>query len=49
MITLKLENNYKYDNVFFNTIDDLHLSTGIADRGQRTAIKNLVKLGLISN
>lgn len=38
----------QYDNVFFNTIDDLYLSTCIGDRGQRTAIKNLVDYGLLA-
>lgn len=38
----------QYDNVFFNTIDDLYLSTCISDRGQRTAIKNLVDFGLLA-
>jgi len=38
----------QYDNVFFNTIDDLYLSTCISDRGQRTAIKNLVTYGLLA-
>lgn len=42
-------NQLQYDKAFFNTVDDLYLSTGIADRAQRTAIKNLVRLGLLAN
>jgi hypothetical protein len=36
------------DGSFFNTIDDLYLGTGLGDRAQRTAIKNLNKLGLLA-
>ena len=35
------------DKSFFNTVNDLYLGTGIGERAQRTAIKNLVSLGLI--
>ena len=36
------------DGSFFNTIDDLFIDTGLGDRSQRTAIKNLVDLGLLA-
>ncbi len=36
------------DGSFFNTIFDLSLATGLADKAQRTAITNLKKLGLLS-
>lgn len=36
------------DGSFFNTINDLYLGTGLGERAQRTAIKNLVKFNLIS-
>jgi hypothetical protein len=39
--------NLTEDGYFFNTIDDLYSGTGIGEKPQRTAIKNLQKLGLI--
>lgn len=36
------------DGSFFNTIFDLSLATGLADKAQRTAINNLKNLGLLS-
>lgn len=37
------------DGSFFNTIFDLSLGTGLADKAQRTAITKLTKLGLLSS
>lgn len=39
--------NLQEDGSFFNTIYDLQLGTGIGEKSQRTAIKNLEKLGLL--
>lgn len=42
------QNQLQPDGSFFNTIFDLSLATGLADKAQRTAITNLTNLGLIS-
>lgn len=41
------KNRLTEDGYFFNTINDLHAGTGLSEKPQRTAIKNLKKLGLI--
>lgn len=40
-------NQLQEDGSFFNTIYDLQLGTGMGEKSQRTAIKNLEKLGLL--
>lgn len=42
------QNQLQADGSFFNTIFDLSLATGLADKAQRTAITNLKNLGLLS-
>ncbi len=42
------QNQLQPDGSFFNTIFDLSLATGLADKAQRTAITNLKNLGLLS-
>ena len=42
------QNQLQSDGSFFNTIFDLSLATGLADKAQRTAITNLKNLGLLS-
>jgi len=41
------KDNLTEDGYFFNTITDLQSGTGLGEKPQRTAIKNLEKLGLI--
>lgn len=41
------KNRLTDDGYFYNTINDLHSGTGLGEKPQRTAIKNLKKLGLI--
>ena len=36
------------DGYFFNTVNDLYAGTGVTEKQQRTAIKNLVKLKLLN-
>ncbi|MBW9157812.1 hypothetical protein G9F71_013635 [Clostridium sp. FP2] len=35
------------DGYFYNTVDDLQLATGLGEKAQNTAIKNLMTLGII--
>lgn len=39
--------NLASDGYFYNTISDLQSGTGLGEKPQRAAIKNLEKLGLI--